>query len=184
MRRCAFLAGAPAGLVFAEGGEPLAVAPQLEEPLFARHGLVARTIPWADAAGHQHAFTQAFAELGLRGKRVAIEGGRMRYNECEILRAAGAELSDGDPLLNGMRMFKDASELAALRGAIQRSEAALEQTLSEVRVGMSEEEIGARLDAFVAGEWLRRASVHHHRARRRQYRPAASRALVLSLPGR
>ncbi len=130
-------------------GEPLAVAPKLEEPLFARHGLVARTIPWADAAGHQHAFTQAFAELGLRGKRVAIEGGRMRYNECEILRAAGAELSDGDPLLNGMRMFKDASELAALRGAIQRSEAALEQTLSEVRVGMSEEEIGARLDALL-----------------------------------
>lgn len=130
-------------------GEPLAVAPKLEEPLFARHGLVARTIAWADAEGHQQAFLRVFDELGLRGERVAIEGGRMRYNECEILRSAGAELTDGDPLLNELRMYKDESELAFLRGAIQRSEAALEQTLSEVRVGMSEQEIGARLDALL-----------------------------------
>ena len=108
----------------------------------------------------------------------------MRYNECEILRAAGAELSDGDPLLNGMRMFKDASELAALRGAIQRSEAALEQTLSEVRVGMSEEEIGARLDALLRAGGCGGQALPHNRARRRQYCLAAPWPPVLSVPGR
>ena len=130
-------------------GEPLAVAPKLEAPLFELHGLIARTINWADAEGHQRAFQQLFDEMGLRGRRIAIEGGRMRYNECEILRAEGAELTDGDPLLNGLRMRKDESELERLREAIRRSEAALEQTLTEVQVGMSELQIGARLDALL-----------------------------------
>ncbi|MCY4105826.1 MAG: Xaa-Pro peptidase family protein [Chloroflexi bacterium] len=144
-----FLLERPLVWFLPQEGEPLAVAPKLEAPLFALHGLIARTIIWADAEGHQDAFRQLFAELALRGKRVAIEGGRMRYNECEILRALGAELTNGDPLLNGLRMRKDETELFRLRGAIQRSEAALEQTLSEVRVGMTELEIGARLDALL-----------------------------------
>ncbi len=130
-------------------GEPLAVVPQLESSLFQGHDLPARVLPWSDADGYERAFAAAFAELSLSGKRVLVEGLRMRYFECEILRAAGAVLGAGDTLLSELRMRKDESELAALRRAIRLSEMALGQVLAEIRVGMSEQEIGVRLDALL-----------------------------------
>ena len=87
-------------------------------------------------------------------RKVAIEPLGLRYMECSHLRQhlPNAELVSADELVSSLRLYKSADEAAAIRGAVEIAEQALETVLAEVRVGSKEREVAAHLSS----ELLRR----------------------------
>ncbi|HVU10595.1 MAG TPA: Xaa-Pro peptidase family protein [Phototrophicaceae bacterium] len=132
-------------------GQPVAIIPKLEIPLFSQHRISATLYSWTDKEGYRAAFEAGLAALDLSGKTIGVEGLRMRFFEGEILRsyAPEARIVQADDVLAALRLIKDDEELEAIRHAIRLSEQALTQTLTEVKVGMSEREIAALLEAHL-----------------------------------
>jgi len=133
----------PQLLLIPQSGTPAAIIPNFEVELFMSHGFGAEVFEWHDADGYMGAFSAALQKLGLKNKRLGVEGQRMRFFEAEALRRAepSLQLVDAHSIIGQMRLHKDAEEIAALRQAIQLSEEALRQTLAVVKVGMTELEI-------------------------------------------
>ena len=145
---------------------PIAVIPELEIPLFQRHPLPADIVSYTDAEGYAGAFRLALERLGNRAATIGVEGLHMRFFEGEAIRAAapGARVIDASEALAALRLHKDADEIAALRRAIAISEAALEATFAEVKVGMSEVEAAAILEGHIyalGGEGLSFGTILH-----------------------
>lgn len=132
-------------------GDPVAVIPKLEVPLFSRHRLPAKLYPWTDKEGYAHAFQSALADLDVAGKTIGVEGLRLRFFEGEILRqyAPDARVMAADEALAALRLIKDEAEIQAIRQAIAISEQALTLTLAEVETRQSEREIAARLETHL-----------------------------------
>ena len=126
-------------------GEPVAIVPHLEMSSFTPLGFAGQVFTWRDEEGYMGAFLAAGAALPqLRVRqRVGVEGQRMRVFDFLALQEAlpGAALVDAHAEISAIRLHKTADEIAALRQAIRLSEAALEATLTEVRIGMTEAEI-------------------------------------------
>ena len=125
-------------------GQPALVLPQMEAGRateLARAPL--RLYPWGDAEGPGEALRQAAADLGLAGRRVGVEHTVMRVFELRALEAAapGVAVEDATPLLAGLRMAKDAEELAAMRQAVRVIEEALRAALQQAAPGMTEREL-------------------------------------------
>jgi Xaa-Pro dipeptidase len=81
------------------------------------------------------------------GARIGVEGQRMRVFDLFALQQAlpDASFVDIHAAISRIRLHKTPDEIERLRKAIRLSEAALEATLAEVRVGMTETEIEALL---------------------------------------
>jgi Xaa-Pro dipeptidase len=130
--------------LFPASGEPALVLPQMEA---GRAGELARLplrlYPWGDAEGPGEAIRRACADLGLAGRRVGVEHTVMRVFELRALEAAapGCSVEDVTPLIGGLRMVKDAAELAAMRAAVRVIEDALRAALEQVQAGMTEREL-------------------------------------------
>ena len=127
---------------------PVAVIPELEIALFQRHEISSQIVSYTDAEGYQGAFRQALDLVGSRGATIGVEGLHMRFFEGELIRALApdAEVVDASEALAGLRLHKDADEIAALRRAIAISEEALAATFDQINVGMSEIEAAAILE--------------------------------------
>jgi Xaa-Pro dipeptidase len=121
-------------------GEACVLLPHLDLNIFSSTGFSAKLFPWKDAEGYQGALAAILKELDLGGHPLGVEGTRMRFFEGEAIRQAAPAwtLRDSDATFSRLRLHKDAAEIAALQQAIRISEQALEQTLREVRVGMTE----------------------------------------------
>lgn len=146
--------------------QPVAVIPELEIALFQRHAIPSPVVSYTDAEGYQGAFRQALDRIGSRGKTIGVEGLHMRFFEGELIRASapGAQVLDASEPLAGLRLHKDADEIAALRRAIAISEAALAATFDQVQVGMSEIEAAAILEGHIyalGGEGLAFGAILH-----------------------
>ena len=129
--------------------EPVSVIPELEIPLFERHARQSELYAYTDAQGYEGAFRDALDALHASGKTIGVEGQNMRFFEGEAIRAAApaAVVVDASAALDDLRIIKDAEEIGKLRKAIQISEHALEATLAQAKVGMSEIELAAVLEA-------------------------------------
>lgn len=125
------------------------IIPELETPkLDRRPDLNARRFVWSDGEGYEGAFRRAVEELGLKQKRVGVDGMTMRVYEALALQAAGlpaeAILDESATLLH-QRAIKTAEEIAAIRRAIAISETALQNTLAWAKPGMTEKAIATKL---------------------------------------
>lgn len=141
-------------LVFAfADGRVASIVPNLELASFAQLDLDGDVFDWRDEEGYQKAFDALAARYSIG--RLGVEGQRMRVFESQaITRASPAtEIVDAQRAIAAVRLVKTADEINRLKRAIRLSEDALEATLQEVRPGMSETEIEARLIAnlFAAG---------------------------------
>ena len=129
------------------------IVPRLEVPsLVKRPDLEARAFPWRDEDGYLGAFRQALDDLNLRGKTLGIDGMTMRVTEW-------LAFQDIDPTLQvkpverdliRIRAHKLPDEVAAMRKAIAISEQALADLLQEVQPGMTEQQIGTRLQDLMS----------------------------------
>jgi Xaa-Pro dipeptidase len=135
----------PLAVIVPRHGEPVAVVPNLEMGSFTPIGFPGRIFDWRDEAGYTGAFMAAGAALsGLRdGARLGVEGQRMRVFDLFALQKAlpGATFVDAHSEISAIRLHKTPEEIELQRKAIRLSEAALEATLAEIRVGMTESEI-------------------------------------------
>ena len=133
-------------LLFITGtAEMLAIMPELERLKWSSTFPDVETFYWQDSEGFEDAFAAAARALGATA--VGVEGGRMRMFEYDALRRCigNGEVRSADAALQPLRIAKDEDEIASLSRAIDISEAALGETLDEVRAGDSERAIAALL---------------------------------------
>lgn len=135
----------PLAVIVPRQGEAVAVVPHLELGSFTPIGFPGQVFPWRDEAGYMGAFLAAGEALPkLReGARIGVEGQRMRVFDLFALQKAlpGADFVDIHGEISKVRLHKTPEEIALQRKAIRLSEAALEATLAEVKVGMTETEV-------------------------------------------
>ncbi|MBE2269583.1 MAG: aminopeptidase P family protein [Anaerolinea sp.] len=137
--------------IFTEQGLSV-IVPRLEMPkLIKRPDLEALPFEWSDAEGYAGAFQRALDELGLRGKRIGIDGMTMRASEWLHFQQIDPTLQvvPVERELTRIRAHKQPDEVELMRRAVAASEAALAQLLQEVRPGMTEREIAGRLNELV-----------------------------------
>jgi len=180
-------------------GEAVAIVPNLELLSFRSIGFDGSVFDWRDEDGYMRAFLAAGAALPqlCAGSRIGVEGQRMRVFDFLALRQAlpGAELVDAHADISTIRLRKTPEEIECLRRAIRLSEAALEATLAQVRIGMTEVEVegillrelfaqgveGLSFDPIVAaGD----NSAKPHAKARRDYRIRAGDALLFDFGGK
>lgn len=135
----------PLQVIVPRDGDAVAIVPNLEMGSFAPIGFPGQVFDWRDEAGYMGAFEAAGAALPQlrKGARIGVEGQRMRVFDLIALQKVlpGAEFIDAHAEISALRLHKTASEIALQKKAIVISEAALEATLQEIRVGMTETEI-------------------------------------------
>ena len=135
----------PLVLMIPAEGPVAAVVPNLELGSWAMLNFEGEVFDWRDQVGYKDAFTALAAHLPLSS--VAVEGQVMRVFVHHALAAAypGLSIVDAEKAISGLRLCKNASEIAALEKAIRISEAALEDVLQGVRVGDTEKAVEGRL---------------------------------------
>jgi Xaa-Pro dipeptidase len=108
-----------------------------------------RTFSYSDAEGYLGAFERAATELGLAGKQIAVEGLKMRVLEGQLIEkyAPGCQIISADGLISEIRARKQASELALMRRAIDISQTALEETVAQVKAGITERQVATMVQA-------------------------------------
>jgi Xaa-Pro aminopeptidase len=135
----------------ADGSEPCFVIPALEVTQAQKlNQITMRYYPWADADGPIEALAAALAQAlpeELRNRPLGVEYTSMRLMELRAIEAAlrGVQTVDAMGLLSELRMVKDSEELALIEEAVRMVEAALAQTIRQIKVGMTEQELSRYL---------------------------------------
>lgn len=134
-------------LVVPRGGRPAFVVPALEETKARTLPFDADLFPWPDADGPSASVAAAASSLSLAGRRLGVEGRRIRFLELDLLATCGAApaVENADAVFATLRMAKDAAELAAMRQAVAVAEAAFAATLEFIRPGVTEKQVAAEL---------------------------------------
>ncbi len=135
-------------LIFAPGKTAALVLPELEARKIDDLPFQLNAFPYGEnPALWPAAFRGAAEATGVAGKRVGVEAGQMRVLESNYLSGAALsiELIPAEKTLAKLRMYKDESEIAAMRRAAHTAQNALQATLPLVRVGMTEMELAGEL---------------------------------------
>lgn len=146
----------PVILLFTPGQDPALILPELEKLKLQALSFPAQAFAYGEnPADWPGVFTQAIAALGLDGSPIGLEARALRLLEYNYLTASApaAQWRDASATLAQLRLCKDATEVAAMRHAVKIAEAALEATLPQIKIGMTEREIAAELivNLFRAG---------------------------------
>jgi len=150
----AHLSERPIVLFLPVDDEPAIIIPVLEASKAEEAGIsLKRIFAWSDQDGYAGAFERASSHLGLSDFRLGVEALRMRVLETEMLHsyAPGLATAHADPIMDGLRLRKDADELAAMERAVAVAEAAMHSVLPQIRAGLTEKEVAALLTAEILG---------------------------------
>ncbi|WP_116598695.1 M24 family metallopeptidase [Primorskyibacter marinus] len=122
-------------------GDPAAVMPNLELGSWEQVNFPGETFDWMDQTGYDDAFAALARHLPLTS--LAVEGQVMRVFVHHALAAAypGLRIVDAEREISGLRTVKTDADIAALEKAIRISEAALADTVAQVRAGMTEKQV-------------------------------------------
>ena len=124
------------------------ILPRLEQGKLTQANQLMQAFAFDDnPAAWPETFRKACQALGVEGKNVGVEPGRLRFLELSYLQQAApsAHFVSAAGVLENLRMHKDASEVAKMRQAVQIAQVSLETTLKLARVGMAERELAAEL---------------------------------------
>lgn len=138
----------PVVLIIVPGAKPALVLPELEAAKADTALIPLDAFTYGEnPAAWQTAFQAAADSTGLDHRIVGIEPTRLRYLELKFLEhaAPGAQFASGEAVFAGLRMSKDADEIAAMRRATQIAQDALLATLPAIREGVTEKAIASEL---------------------------------------
>jgi Xaa-Pro dipeptidase len=138
----------PVVLLHRIGTTPLLVLPELEAAKLDHLDYPIDIYFYSDNPEQwQQVFKQAITSLQLAETQIGIEPGQLRLLEYQLLRAVLPEsaFTDGSAVLSALRSIKDAEELSLLEKAVTIAERALQATLLQARVGISEYEFASEL---------------------------------------
>ena len=143
-----FVSERPIVAFYPTAGRPAVLLPELERGRAVEMaGKGVDFYPYSDEAGYAPAFARVAEDLGLEGKRVAVEDLHMRVLELRALQgaASGAAFVSLEKSIPGLRVIKDRDEIEAIRAAIAITERALRTLPTWIRPGQSERQIAERL---------------------------------------
>ena len=135
----------PMLIVIPADGPVAALVPNLELLSFDALGFEGAVFDWRDQTGYGDAFRALAAHLPLRS--LAVEGQVMRVFVHHALAEVypGLRVVDAEKAISGLRLVKTGAEIASLTRAIRLSEAALRDTVAEVRASMTERQVESLL---------------------------------------
>ena len=111
----------------------------------------------ATGVGYRKLVSELVDKLGL--KRVGFEDEYMSVAEFSLWKdAVKAELVPASGLLTDLRMVKDADELAAMKEAQRVTDEAFTEILNDIKPGITESEIAAKLTYLMARKGAERNS--------------------------
>ena len=92
-------------------------------------------------------FRKAAQSLRLDGKRIGVEPRQLRLLEFRHVKAGApeADYPDASAVLSALRLRKDQAEIDAMRRAVKIAQDALEATLPQIKIGMTEKELSSEL---------------------------------------
>jgi Xaa-Pro dipeptidase len=138
----------PVVLFVAPGKDPVLVLPELELPKvdlfpYKVQGIAYGENPleWDDA------FRKAAQALGVDGKRIGVEPRQLRLLEFRHVKSGApeADFPDASDVLADLRLRKDKAEVDAMRVAVKIAQDALEATIPQIKIGMTEREVASEL---------------------------------------
>jgi len=144
----------PVVLLVAQGQEPALVLPELEMLKVEQMPYPVQAFPYGENPSEWEAvFRKATQALGLdtltgtSAKRIGVEPERMRLLEFRYVKAGApeADYPDASDVLGGLRLRKDKDEIESMRKAVKIAQAALEATIPQIKIGMTERELAAEL---------------------------------------
>lgn len=132
---------------FPAGDSPALLVPALEETKARRAPGEWRFFTYDDGTGPSGALGAALASLRLAGKRLGIEGRRMRFLELDLMARSGhgPQVTGADDVFASLRMRKDEVELGHMRRAVELAQLAISAALPAVRAGATELEIASEI---------------------------------------
>ena len=101
-------------------------------------------------ANHNNSIWEAVAELAGTHRKVGFDGDAYSYEDAKILKSLLPENTEMVSVnLRGMRLVKDERELESLWQALKIADGAFERLLKEIKPGMTEKELAARLEYYM-----------------------------------
>jgi Xaa-Pro dipeptidase len=127
-------------------GMPVFAVPSLELPKFEARPFDLTLFPYSDEQGPAEAFREAISALP-ETHNIAVEFLAMRVLELRLVQRHlhSAVLEDAHPIMDRLRLYKDAAEVALMREAIAITEQALQTLVETARPGMTERQLASRL---------------------------------------
>lgn len=138
----------PVVFLVAPGQEPALILPELEKLKVEQIPYPVQAFPYGeDPSKWGSVFESAVQALGLDGKRIGVETERMRLLEYNFVRAgaSSAEFPDASEILGLLRLKKDKNEIENMRRAVNVAQDALEATIPNIKIGMTEKELASEL---------------------------------------
>jgi Xaa-Pro dipeptidase len=131
--------------VFGVDGRCAFLLPEMEAGRTKAESLIPFSLySWNDEQSPQAAMDRLVAELGLRGRSVAVEHGAMRVFELLALQNAGVGATpDATPIFFELRTVKEESELNLMREAVRMIERSLDALLGKIRPGLTERQVAS-----------------------------------------
>lgn len=138
----------PVVTIFTAARSCVMILPELEVSRAQKAALPVQFFPYNDnPATWGDAFKRAAAALAADGLTLGVEPTRLRFLEMRFLEEAlpKSRFTSAHGLLSGLRIAKDAGEIAAMRKAVDIAQRGLEATLALTRAGMTEREVASEL---------------------------------------
>ncbi|HLV44715.1 MAG TPA: Xaa-Pro peptidase family protein [Aggregatilineales bacterium] len=143
----------PTAGFFPAEGRPVFAVPSLESAKFdgGAPGYEVELLTYTDEQGPADAFRAASDALP-EIHEIAVEHLRMRVAELRIVQRLfpNAIVRDADPIMDVLRLRKDAAELEKMQAAVDIAERALADVIRAVRPGDTERQIAGRLRAALS----------------------------------
>ena len=138
----------PVVLFVAPGKDPVLVLPELELPKLDLFPYKVQGVAYGEnPAEWDDAFRKAAQALGVDGKRIGVEPRNLRLLEFRHVKAGApeADFPDASDVLAELRLRKDKAEVDAMRKAVKIAQDALEATVPQIKIGMTEKEVASEL---------------------------------------
>lgn len=138
----------PVVALFTSHTDPILVLPELEAAKIKNVPYPIRPFPYGEnPATWTEVFRQALNAAGLDGLTVGVEPIRMRLLELRLLEAAAPRIRyvSAEGPLASLRVQKDMDEISAMRVAVKVAQDALQATLPQIHMGMTERQVASEL---------------------------------------
>jgi Xaa-Pro dipeptidase len=138
----------PVLVFFTPAASPIIVLPELEQQKLQHLPYAIQAFPYGeDPSQWGKVFLAAVQAAKLENARNGVEPRQLRLLEYRLLTdsAPSAEFISALDSVSNLRMYKDDSELSAMRKAVDIAENALNATLSQVKIGLTERELATEL---------------------------------------
>jgi Xaa-Pro aminopeptidase len=140
-------------------GDPFLIVYSLEQKRTAALSWVPNVLTYVDAPFPPEVAVKALKEFGLAEARIGLEFGesqRMWFsrNHLDAISAGlpGAQLVDGSPTIENLRLHKTPFEITLLKDSINTAQRALDRAVPQIRLGMTARDLAQLLTVLMIEE--------------------------------